>query len=183
MNGQKISDLGYGILGLLANNPMSGYAVRQLFATTALSVYSSSPGSIYPALNKLQRLGMIHQVPQPDSASNNKKMYVLTEKGEQALMDWFAFPQLESHEIGKCLQSLMLRFSMMGRHVTQAHLKDFLKKMIDHLTHWHGFLETSHQAMGPEVHFTGRYALKAGVMQAASDLEWARSTLADLYKQ
>jgi len=51
--------LDYALLGLLNKRPAAGYALRRLFQTTPLGVYSDSPGSIYPALRRLHRLGLV----------------------------------------------------------------------------------------------------------------------------
>jgi len=47
--------LDYAILGLIQDHALSGYAIRKMFEETALGHYSSSPGTIYPALNRLQK--------------------------------------------------------------------------------------------------------------------------------
>ena len=56
--------LDYAILGLIQDRPLSGYAIRKLFEETALGNYSSSPGTIYPALKRLQKLELISKIPQ-----------------------------------------------------------------------------------------------------------------------
>ena len=56
------SPLEYAVLGLLADGAQSGYEVRRVFATTAMRMYSDSPGSIYPALQRLARRRLIRAV-------------------------------------------------------------------------------------------------------------------------
>ncbi|MBX2878146.1 MAG: PadR family transcriptional regulator, partial [Saprospiraceae bacterium] len=46
--------LDYAIMGLLIGGPLSGYQIRQIFETSEMGNYSSSPGSIYPALKRLR---------------------------------------------------------------------------------------------------------------------------------
>ena len=46
--------LEYALLGLLHQQPQSGYDLRKVFETTALGNYSGSPGAIYPALRRLE---------------------------------------------------------------------------------------------------------------------------------
>jgi DNA-binding PadR family transcriptional regulator len=49
-----ITTLGYALLGLIRAEPRTGYALRMVFETTPMGSYSSSPGSIYPALKSLE---------------------------------------------------------------------------------------------------------------------------------
>jgi len=49
----QITVLGYALLGLLQQKAQSGYELRKVFAETAMGNYSSSPGAIYPALERL----------------------------------------------------------------------------------------------------------------------------------
>ena len=53
----RLSSLDCAILGLLSRRPGSGYDIRRVFQTTALGRYSDSPGSIYPAIKRLNRPG------------------------------------------------------------------------------------------------------------------------------
>ena len=46
--------LGYALLRLLYQKSRSGYDLRKVFAETAMGNYSSSPGAIYPALQRLE---------------------------------------------------------------------------------------------------------------------------------
>jgi DNA-binding PadR family transcriptional regulator len=46
--------LGYTLMGLLHQKALPGYELRKVFATTRLSSFSDSPGSIYPALARLE---------------------------------------------------------------------------------------------------------------------------------
>jgi DNA-binding PadR family transcriptional regulator len=55
----KITSLDYAILGLMYQKPSSGYGIRMQFETTAIGNYSSSPGAVYPALDRLQKLGLV----------------------------------------------------------------------------------------------------------------------------
>ena len=56
---QPASTLGFALLGLLQQQPRSGYALRRVFATTPMGHYSSSPGAIYPALRRLEQQGLV----------------------------------------------------------------------------------------------------------------------------
>ena len=51
--------LGYALLGLVAGEPQTGYALMKTFTTTPMGHYSGSPGAIYPALRRLEGAGQV----------------------------------------------------------------------------------------------------------------------------
>jgi len=44
---------------LLHGQPSSGYDLRNFFSTSSMKTYSDSPGAIYPALQRLEKQGLI----------------------------------------------------------------------------------------------------------------------------
>jgi DNA-binding PadR family transcriptional regulator len=59
MKPQGPTPLEYAVLGLLHQSEQSGYDLRKVFAATALGNYSSSPGTVYPALKRLEKRGLV----------------------------------------------------------------------------------------------------------------------------
>ena len=51
--------LGFALLGLIFEQPRSGYDLRKIFTTTAMGSFSDSPGAIYPALARLEANGLV----------------------------------------------------------------------------------------------------------------------------
>jgi len=100
-----MTPLSYALLGLVRMQPRSGYALRKVFETTPLGDYSSSPGSIYPALKSLEKSGMVQARDARDV--RGKGLYHLTAAGEDALHKWLRAP------VGD-LGEAMLRFAFFG---------------------------------------------------------------------
>jgi len=100
-----MTPLSYALLGLVRMQPRSGYALRKVFETTPLGDYSSSPGSIYPALKSLEKAGMVRTRDAHDV--RGKGLYHLTAAGEDALHKWLRAP------VGD-LGEAMLRFAFFG---------------------------------------------------------------------
>lgn len=68
------------LLKLLQESPRHGYEVIRLLQDRFLGVYSPSPGTIYPRLARLEEEGLVtHEV------VNGKKVFTLTEQGQQEL--------------------------------------------------------------------------------------------------
>jgi DNA-binding PadR family transcriptional regulator len=98
-----MTPLSYALLGLVRMLPRSGYALRKVFETTPLGGYSSSPGSIYPALRSLEKAGLLET---RGPGAHGKGPYHLTPEGGRALDAWLAAP------IGD-LGEAMLRFAFL----------------------------------------------------------------------
>jgi len=169
MAAPSISRLGYALLGLIKSGPRSGYALRMVFETTPISTYSSSPGSIYPALKVLEKAGLVAQRP-PTGA---KRVYHLTEAGEAALRTWLTAP-VEEEEVGKRLDMALLRFAFLevlqDRAATLNFLDSFESAARAHAASLARFLEgASESALTPQ----GRIAVEHGLKTITCSAEWA----------
>jgi len=88
---RALTNLEYTVLGLVATGAAdSGYAVRKLIQETPLIVYSDSPGSVYPAIRRLERLGLLRGVATRDS--RRRRTLDLTTAGRRALLAWLNMP-------------------------------------------------------------------------------------------
>src|SRR5271169_3839975 len=109
MSSTKIPSLGYALLGLL-QKPSSGYDLRKVFSSTSMKTYSDSPGAIYPALNRLEKQGLIRGTIEEGSGLRRRQVFRLTPKGLAELRIWIALP-LTRDDIGSGLKTVMLRFA------------------------------------------------------------------------
>jgi len=99
-----MTPLHHALLGLIGQQARSGYALLKVFETTPMGSYSSSPGSIYPALKSLEKAGLA-EVRDPRDA-RGKGLYHLTAAGREALEQWMRAP------IGD-LDEALLRFAFL----------------------------------------------------------------------
>src|ERR1022692_1610130 len=109
MNPPKIPSLGYALLGLL-QKPSSGYDLRKVFSSTSMKSYSDSPGAIYPALNRLERQGLIRGAIEEGSGLRRRQVFRLTPKGLSELKQWITRP-VTREDLVRGQQDLMLRFA------------------------------------------------------------------------
>lgn len=170
MANQKLSPLSYALLGLLKGNPSTGYAVRMVFETTPMASFSSSPGSIYPALQKLEKLGLVRKDP-PGS-----RTLALTTKGEDALERWFHQP-VTLEEVSSDLGTTLLRFAFLQGHsdrkLTRAFLDSFESAARAHAADLKTFLK-SETAASLSTH--ARAAVEHGLMSIKTSADWAAET-------
>jgi PadR family transcriptional regulator, regulatory protein AphA len=77
--------LRHGLLGLLAEKPMSGYDLTAAFDSSLRYVWSARHSQIYPELSKLLADGLIEQV---EEGPRRRKAYGLTASGLEELRFW-----------------------------------------------------------------------------------------------
>lgn len=82
----------YLILGLLAEQPMTGYDIRKHVKDVLGAVTNASYGTLYPTLHKLLSAGEVNMQEVPRRGRPSKKIYATTEKGLQVLDEWLRQP-------------------------------------------------------------------------------------------
>jgi DNA-binding PadR family transcriptional regulator len=176
-----ISTLEFALLGLLRQKPKSGYDLRKIFSDTAMSNYSDSPGSIYPALRRLQAKGLI----EPESAPappdpRRREAFHLTPAGVAALVEWLA-RDLTRDDVAMRLKEIMLRFAFMDGNVPRAtairFLDQFEREFGAHAAELRARYERD-SASG--IVHTGLLAFQFGVESMEIQLDWARRARARL---
>ena len=74
------------ILVMLSKKPMSGIDIINEIEKLSFGFWRPSPGTIYPLLKSLLNEGYIKRI-----GENSKKIYALTEKGQQLAKEWAVF--------------------------------------------------------------------------------------------
>lgn len=72
-------------LGVLAERPMTGYAIKKLLEDAFRHFFSAGYGSIYPALAELAREGLVTVAEVEPGKGAAKKVYRITPEGRAAL--------------------------------------------------------------------------------------------------
>ena len=82
----------YLILGLLLEQPMTGYALHRRMQTLADVIASASYGTLYPLLHKMLASGDVEMEMQPGRGHRPNKLYRITSAGQAALHQWLSTP-------------------------------------------------------------------------------------------
>ena len=110
---RPLTTLELTLLGLAAQEPRSGYDIKSLFESTALRQFSASPGSIYPALKRLEARGSLVSELEDSPGDRSRRVYSLSEQGWEELRVWLARdPSVQELEQDPRLP--ILRFSLLG---------------------------------------------------------------------
>ncbi|MEK4508462.1 PadR family transcriptional regulator [Paenibacillus anaericanus] len=78
------------ILGLLLEQPMSGYDIKKTIDSSFGFFLKASYGSLYPALKRLTEKSYVSVMETENS--KNKKIYTLLPSGKETFLTWLAEP-------------------------------------------------------------------------------------------
>lgn len=168
------------LLGMLADEPRSGYDLKKMFTGSPAAVYQPSAGALYPALRRLQRRGLLCVEVTVSAGRRGRRVWHPTEAGRAVHLEWVRQP-VQPETVATDLGLHLMRFVMMERQVPVAEVRSFLVGLID-------ALEAFVKGMGDYVASAGQrlpgrhplLALQHGVLIHRASLDWARSTLAEL---
>ncbi len=170
----KIPDtsvLGYALLGLIQQRPSSGYDLRKIFAETAMGNYSSSPGAIYPALERLESQGLILGAVKDSAVLRRRRLYRLTPTGTVELRKWLTRP-IEQSDVKRGMAELMLRFAFMERTLGADSSVAFLQNLRAVVHAYTSGLETYFRANAERMPLSSRLALECGIRGFRSIYVW-----------
>ncbi len=173
-----LSTLRLAILGLLAREPRSGYDLRRVFATTPLGHFSSSPGAVYPALERLAEEGLVRGVVADPAAGRPRVVYSLTAAGEASLDGQLVLP-VTPEDVVWAFDHVILRFAFMDR-LDPAIALRFLGEVRDGAEVYVRHLESVREGMLSLPSPVPRLALEHGIRSYRSHADWARAAIAEL---
>jgi DNA-binding PadR family transcriptional regulator len=91
-----IGRTGYLILGLLLEEPLTGYAIKKLTEQRFRFFWNESFGQIYPQLKRLAEEGYVRARRDP-AGGRDRIVYALARKGRSALREWLAERRCQDH--------------------------------------------------------------------------------------
>lgn len=89
--GRDLTNQEYLVLALLGGAPRSGYTIISYLQDRTYS-WSSSPGTIYPMLKRLEKLKIIAGELEMVHETRPRKIYTLTPLGKELLDNWLREP-------------------------------------------------------------------------------------------
>src|ERR1035438_1187770 len=159
--------LGYALMGLLHQKLQSGYELRKVFATTPIGTFSDSPGSIYPALARLEKRRWIRAAGETGDNPRQRKRFSLTSPGLAELKRWLALPGT-SPEVSSANDRLWLPRAfvqpVLGIDETLRFLREAEREMTTHLAGLRGYRR---KFMSGAEFSSGRLAFECGLAGVA----------------
>ncbi len=172
------------ILGLLKYGPMSGYDLNKAFQSSVTHFWETDQSLIYRALYKMHEAEWVETDVVNQESLPAKKLYRLTDKGQQELLDWLRTPIIMPGFHEAWLGQLFF-----GAELSKADIQKLLESRIAQLKE---ILATYENDVPPSaVHYADlfnahddmRYwllALQYGIERMRFELKWAETTLQNL---
>jgi DNA-binding PadR family transcriptional regulator len=179
MTETPLTTLEYALLGLLALASMSGYDVHRLFASTPLAHFSSSPGSIYPALKRLAQRGLVTAALDTSTEARPRRVYSPTEAGLAALKAWL-HQSVTREEVMRNQGAIMLRFSLAEGHLSPQEVIAYLAGYRQEVMRYMEELAHYRDGMGDVSRLYEWLALEHGRRAYEEQVRWIDDAMAQI---
>ena len=174
--------LDYALLGLFHAQPMSGYDVRMVFERTPMSRFSSSPGSIYPVLKRLERWGWLIGRVDRGTTLRPRKILRITAAGRKHMKQWLIQP-ISEDDIVRHLEDVILRFSYMEGLINRADQIAFLEQFAQATGSYVAKLQAHHRQVREHAPMHGVLCMELGIAGYRTQQRWARRAITVLKQQ
>jgi len=171
----------YVILGLLRDENMSGYDIRNCINTRMSFFWKESYGQIYPELNEMLKEGLIKESNEKVQVDGRGKIkYTTTDKGKEIFCEWMA----ATNEKDTVRSEALLKFFLAddaNKSDIEKHLKDFYQQNKERLDLYLSFADSLKQFA--EAHNNHKYILKMlelGIKQQKVNCEWSKEYMEEL---
>jgi DNA-binding PadR family transcriptional regulator len=168
--------LRFAALGLLAQQPGSGYDLLRRFENSMANVWPATQSQLYGELNKLAADGLIEV---GEIGPRGRKEYRVTEAGRAELVRWVTNPQDDP----PYRSASLLRVFLLGE-IPADQAREYLAGFAAHADSELQRLRELRDALAPwgdgDAEFFGLGALEYGLGAAEMEGRWARSLIAAL---
>jgi DNA-binding PadR family transcriptional regulator len=171
-------DFRHFILGLLFQQPMSGYDVKQYLENLGWLVGNPSFGAIYPALHALLEDGFVSLQIEACENKPPRKIYTITATGKHALDEWIHQPLLS----GASSRAFVMRL-LLATHLSQEGLVAHLQQRRQKVAEQRAALKQTIGESDPPTDIGQRLAFDYGMTIASTELAWLEDLIATLDTQ
>lgn len=176
--------LKYALLGFLNYRSMTGYQLKQYFDQSVRNFWPASLSQIYPTLNKMRNEGLLDVEVIYQENLPNAKLYHITDKGREELLNWLREP-LELHVMRSPLLIKLYFSSIIDKSHVIAQLREQMKLSQERLDSCIAAAEHIRRGHGPgdEMHESAVYwnaVADFGVKYEEFFLSWCEETISKL---
>jgi DNA-binding PadR family transcriptional regulator len=169
--------LKFGILGLLAEEPLHGYEVKNRFESLLGGTWEVNIGQVYSTLQRLERDGLVE--PADDRGDRGKLLYHLTTTGRRTLDDWLRKPEAEPQQLREEIYVKLLLASRLANGNLDRLLADQRRIYLQRLKDLAG-LERQARGQGRDDLVL---LMKGAILHTEADLKWTDVWSEELRRQ
>jgi DNA-binding PadR family transcriptional regulator len=177
--GRALTGFEQVLLGVIADEPRSGYGLRKLFSSSPASVYQPSPGALYPALRRLEGRGLLRAERSVTEGGRAQRIYTVTPAGREVHLAWLRQPVVPA-TVAADLQQHLMRFTYMEGQLARAEVIAFLADLGAALRGFVASLEQFRDSVGETERRHGPLALGHGIAVYRASAGWTEAAIAAL---
>jgi PadR family transcriptional regulator AphA len=175
----QLTSVEHVLLGMISTQPSSGYDLKRRFATTPIGVYQPSSGTLYPALDRLERRGLLSSEPLRAIRGPARRVYRLTADGHTAHIAWVREPVVPETVV-QDLGMHLLRFALMVDVLPEDEVTAFLASLRAALAGFVTSLERYLAGPGLGENLAARLAVEHGLVAHKASLAWTERAITAL---
>ncbi len=162
----------FAILGLVRRQPVHGYELLQRWneADGIGIIWLLKPAVLYAVLDKLEQSGYLGQQIQPGVNSPPRKVYHITDAGEEAFLAWMVKPVSAARDFR---QVFLVKLYFQGD-VEPALMQELLRGQVAACRRWAASMEVQRETSGA----FHRQVLQFRIRQVKDILAWLEDLLA-----
>jgi DNA-binding PadR family transcriptional regulator len=154
--GRNLMDVKTVCLGMLTDGEASGYDLKKFFESSFGHFFPAGYGSIYPALSTLARNGLVEYELVPQDGKPDRKVYSITDKGRDALMEGLANPN-PSHKVRSEFLATLWFAHLMPDEQVDTVVENKLEELDEFLKLIEEFAAGDCHGMGPGAQFVAGF--------------------------
>jgi PadR family transcriptional regulator AphA len=171
-------DFRHFILGLLAQEPMSGYDINRFLKGLSWLIGKPSFGSLYPALHALLANGLVTVNVVTKESKPPRKIYSISDAGRRQLQQWSERPVAPDTPMKAFVMRLILGSTLTHDRLI-AHLQQRRARVSENLT----LMERMASQQDEAAEWSRSLALDYGLALAAAEVGWLDQALERLAPQ
>jgi DNA-binding PadR family transcriptional regulator len=156
------------LLALLAQRPRHGYELRDLFEAALGGHWELNSGQIYSSLDRLARDGLVVEEAVEKGGGPDKRVWALTEAGEQELSAWFKSPVPRDYRLrDEFYLKLMLALVAQpdsARQILVVQRRELFRELHD--------LTARRNLLDPQQQLSRILLLDSAIMHTEAELRW-----------
>ena len=180
--------LPYGLLGLLKYQESTGYDLTKMFEDSLNNFWHAQSSQIYRELNRMEEKGWVISRNVIQNNRPNKRVYSITEEGQQAFKAWLAeFDVICENPHDSFLMHLF--FGASNQEMALERLKDYRDMLIYALENSVKRIQANIDDYklsitdGERESLYWQMTLDFGINRAKADINWAEDCIAKLERK